>query len=73
MHDYLFCHVDDFCQQFELQWQQKLLYHGAVSPIRAKSLCLSEIMTILRSIIENINDQLKKPSLRLDWFLPQFA
>ena len=28
--DYLFCHVDDFTQQFEPGWQQKLLSHGAV-------------------------------------------
>ena len=26
--DALFCHVDDFCQVFEAQWQKKLLNHG---------------------------------------------
>ncbi|BAQ59619.1 mobile element protein [Geminocystis sp. NIES-3708] len=51
--DYLFCHVDDFCQQFETQWQQKLLSHGAVTRLRAKSLCLSEIMTILIAFHQN--------------------
>lgn len=51
--DYLFCHVDDFCQQFEPQWQQKLLSHGGVRRIRAKSLCLSEIMTILIAFHQN--------------------
>ncbi|WVL02181.1 hypothetical protein Dongsha4_08320 [Cyanobacterium sp. Dongsha4] len=51
--DYLFCHVDDFCQQFELQWQQKLISHGAVQRVRTKSLCLSEIMTILIAFHQN--------------------
>jgi Transposase DDE domain len=45
--DALFCHVDDFCANFEPQWQQKLLAHGGIKRVRAKSLCLSEIMTIL--------------------------
>ena len=45
--DHLFCHVDDFCQQFEPLWQQKLLDYGGAKRIRPKSLCLSEIMTIL--------------------------
>ncbi|MBV5262372.1 IS982 family transposase [Cyanobacterium sp. Dongsha4] len=51
--DYLFCHVDDFCQQFEPQWQQKLISHGAVQRVRTKSLCLSEIMTILIAFHQN--------------------
>ncbi len=51
--DYLFCHVDDFCQQFEPLWQQRLLFHGVVRRVRAKSLCLSEIMTILISFHQN--------------------
>jgi hypothetical protein len=134
--DALFCDVDDFCLVFEPEWQKKLLNYGGIKRCRAKSLCLSEIMTILiafhqnhffakprrnmknklmclhdkllsrqRSIIETINDQLKnisqiehsrhrspvnfcvnilcgltaychqpkKPSLRLDWLLPQSA
>ena len=45
--DALFCHVDDFCQQFVPQWQKTLLGHGLTHRQRAKSLCLSEIMTIL--------------------------
>ena len=45
--DYLFCYVDDFCQQFEPQWQQKLISDGAVQPVRTKSLCFNEIMTEL--------------------------
>ncbi len=43
----LFSHVDDFCKQFEPQWQQHLLSQGAVQRRRERSLCNSEIMTIL--------------------------
>lgn len=43
----LFCHVDDFCQQFEPQWQQHLLHHGGVQRQRERGLRTSEIMTIL--------------------------
>lgn len=43
----LFCSVDDFCQQFEPLWQQQLLGHGLARRNRSRSLCLSEIMTIL--------------------------
>lgn len=72
--DALFCHVDDFCQQFEPQWQRTLLSYGLTTRQRKRSLCLSEIMTILiafhydkllsrkRSIIETIIDQLKNIS-----------
>ncbi len=45
--DALFCDVDDFCNSFESQWKAKLLNCGGIKRIRAKSLCLSEIMTIL--------------------------
>jgi hypothetical protein len=43
----LFCDVDDFCQWFEKQWKQKLLGDGMQQRQRSRSLCLSEIMTIL--------------------------
>ena len=43
----LFCHVDDFCQQFEPCWHQQLLSSGVKSRVRQRSLCLSEILTIL--------------------------
>lgn len=43
----LFCSVDDFCQQFEPLWHQQLLGNGLVHRNRARSLSLSEIMTIL--------------------------
>ena len=49
----LFCSVDDFCQKFEPIWQSRLLGHGLKSRNRAKSLCLSEIMTILIAFHQN--------------------
>ena len=49
----LFCHVDDFCQEFEAQWHKKLLTHGGIKRRRDKSLCLSEIMTIVIAFHQN--------------------
>ncbi len=43
----LFCHVDDFCRTFVPQWQQMQLASGIIRRNRARSLSLSEIMTIL--------------------------
>jgi len=43
----LFCHVDDFCQSFEQQWPQQQLPSQPPRRRRARSLCLSEIMTIV--------------------------
>jgi transposase len=43
----LFCSVDDFCQRFEPQWKRQLLGNGLQRRKRARSLTLSEIMTIL--------------------------
>ena len=43
----LFCHIDDFCQQFEPKWHQMLLGEGVQHRQRRRSLSLSEIMTIL--------------------------
>lgn len=43
----LFCHVDDFCQEFEPRWRQTLLKDKVQQRCRSRSLCLSEIMTIL--------------------------
>lgn len=45
----LFCHIDDFCQAFEPQWQATLIGNGLKRRNRARSLSLSEIMTILVS------------------------
>jgi hypothetical protein len=43
----LFCSVDDFCQVFEDQWQSQLIGHDLQVRQRKRSLCLSEIMTIV--------------------------
>jgi transposase len=45
--------VDDFCLYFESEWNKKLLNYGAIKRTRAKSLCLSEIMTILIAFDQN--------------------
>ena len=51
--DSLFCDVDDFCLAFEPEWRKKLLHYGQTKRYRAKSLCLSEIMTILIAFDRN--------------------
>lgn len=43
----LFCDVDDFCQVFLPKWNQHLLASGQKQRQRARSLTVSEIMTIL--------------------------
>lgn len=43
----LFCHVDDFCHWFEPAWQRQLLSNGLQQRQRRRSLCTSEVMTIL--------------------------
>ncbi len=43
----LFCSVDDFCQIFEPRWENQLLGHNLQRRKRRRTLCLSEIMTIL--------------------------
>ena len=43
----LFCCVDDFCRGFETQWKQQLLGNGLQLRNRARSLSLSEMMTLL--------------------------
>jgi transposase len=43
----LFCHVDDFCQVFEPNYQAALMAAGDRQRLRTGELCLSEIMTIL--------------------------
>jgi hypothetical protein len=44
------CSVDDFCQVFEHHWQSQLLSHDLQVRKRNRSLCLSEVMTILKAI-----------------------
>ncbi|TAE09454.1 MAG: helix-turn-helix domain-containing protein [Oscillatoriales cyanobacterium] len=43
----LFCESDDLCQNFEPRWHSHLIGRGGKTRRRAKSLCLSDIMTIL--------------------------
>ena len=43
----LFCDVDDFCLEFEPQFQQRLLASNTRSRNRDGQLSLSEIMTIV--------------------------
>lgn len=43
----LFCSVDDWCQSFEPVWQRQLLSSGLQQRDRGRSLCLSEVMTIV--------------------------
>ncbi len=39
----LFCHIDDFCQQFEPKWHSLLLGKGVQHRQRQRSLSLSVI------------------------------
>ena len=43
----LFCSVDDFCQVFKPEWHRQQLSSQLKSRKRSRSLCLSEVMTIL--------------------------
>ena len=43
----LFCKIDDFCQDFEARWMQRLLSDGLRKRQRQRSMSLSEIITIL--------------------------
>lgn len=43
----LFCDIDDFCQAFLPIWNRQLLASGQMQSQRARSLTISEIMTIL--------------------------
>jgi hypothetical protein len=43
----LFCPVDDFCLEFEPEYNKRLLEDGTRKRIRKSRLCLSEIMTII--------------------------
>lgn len=43
----LFCDVDDFCKVFLPIWRKQLLQSSQIQRQRQRSLCISEIMTIL--------------------------
>jgi hypothetical protein len=68
----LFCHVDDFCQQFVPVWRHEQLSSGKQRR-RAGNLCLSEIMTILihhQSHYRNFRSYYTEhvqPYLHADW------
>jgi Transposase DDE domain len=49
----LFCQIDDFCKDFEPQWNSQLLTNSLKTRQRAKSLTDSEIMTILVAFHQN--------------------
>jgi hypothetical protein len=69
----LFCSVDDFCQVFEPQWQCQLLGHHLQKRKRKRSLCLSEVMTILIIEISNIitrkKSELNGSNIFQDWLV----
>jgi hypothetical protein len=71
----LFCDVDDFCQQFEPRWQQRLLRSGTPQHLRESRLCLSEVMTIVISFHQSGYRTFKDYFLRyvtphLSWAFP---
>ena len=43
----LFCHVDDFCQDFLPVWRKQLASAGAIQRQRKRSLSVSEITPAL--------------------------
>ena len=49
----LFCDLDDFCLEFEPQWETQLLTQGIKTRRREKRLSLSETMTILIAFHQN--------------------
>lgn len=74
----LFCDIDDFCQQFEPRWQQRLLGRGERRRIRASRLCLSEVMTIVVSFHQSGYRTFKDYFLRyvsphLHWAFPRLV
>jgi Transposase DDE domain len=74
----LFCDVDDFCQQFEPRWQQRLVRSGTPQRLRESRLCLSEVMTIVISFQQSGYRTFKDYFLRhvtphLRWAFPQLV
>ena len=43
----LFCHIDDFCREFEPKWQDRRLTEGQALRRRSTRLSLSEMMTLV--------------------------
>jgi Transposase DDE domain len=66
----LFWEVDDFCRHFEPRWNQQLLGEGIKSRKRARSLTLSEIMTILIAFHQESYRNFKafyEKKVRMEW------
>jgi hypothetical protein len=66
----LFCHVDDFCQTFEPLWKQQLIGNGLKQRNRQRSLCLSEVMTILISFHQSCYRNFKSyyvKKVQMEW------
>ena len=65
----LFYRIDDFCQNFEPVFKQKLLAEKPPRGVRSERLSLSEVMTIIVNIVAGLiaySDREKKPSLNID-------
>jgi hypothetical protein len=74
----LFCDVDDFCQQFAPQWQQRLIASGDRQRLRESRLCLSAVMTIVITFQQSRDRTFKDYFLRsvtphLCWAFPQLV
>lgn len=63
----MFCSVDDFCERFEPQWQNQLLSDGLTHRKRHRSMCLSEIMTILIAFHQSSYRNFKTFSIEKVW------
>ena len=59
-----FCDIDDFGQQFEPAWQQRLTAEDSVQPLRARRLCVSEGLTNVGSFQQSGYRPLKEYFLR---------
>ncbi|PHM38151.1 transposase [Xenorhabdus mauleonii] len=51
----LFCHVDDFCQNFMPHWQIYLIERGERRRLHQGRMAASEIMTIIICLINVIS------------------
>jgi Transposase DDE domain len=74
----LFCDVDDFCQEFEPHWRQRLLGSGERLRLRESRLCLSEVMTVVISFHQSGYRTFKDYFLRyvtphLHWAFPHLV
>ena len=71
----LCCDIEDFCLQFELVWNHRLVNAGNTAPVWVSRLCLSEVMTIVVSFPQSGSRTFKDYVLRygkphLSWAFP---